>query len=418
MSTHSIAAERDGAVVARLRAAFARIEALEPTLRAFVALDRDGALARGAALDRLPPAAWGPLHGLPFAVKEVIDRKGRPAAWGAQAKAGRVGAADAAVVTLLEAAGAVAVGETVSTEYAIAAIGPTRNPHDPALSPGASSSGSGAAVGAGALPFALATQTIGSIIRPAAYCGAVGYKPRRSAIDRAGVMPLSPRLDAVGFIAESLTMAERVAAALGLALEGAPSGRVVRIEPWFETALHPETERALAAAETALRRAGWELETRAAPEIVARLERGATETILAYEAARLHGAELDRAPELLSERLRALLRRGRAVTDAAYYTALTEAAAIEEALRAILPEGAAALAPATIGPPPRFGAGTGEREPQRLWTLVDWPALTVPALWSGGLPFGAQLLARPGEDAVAFRAAEIIAASAAALPPA
>lgn len=412
----------DASLAARLTAMFDAIEAAEPRLRAFVALDRGGALARADALDRLAPASRGPLHGLPFAVKEIIDRKGRPAAWGSPAKAGRLGETDAAIVTRLEAAGAVAIGETVSTEFAYAAAGPTRNPHDVERSPGGSSSGSGAVVGAGLAPLALATQTIGSIIRPAAYCGAVGYKPQRGAIDRAGVMPCAPRLDTIGFIAESLATARRAAEAVGVAIKGAPSRQAIRIAPWFDApALAPEMIEALDHAEDALRMAGWTVESAAAPEIARREEAGAVETILAYEAARAHGAELDRAPSLLSEALTDLLRRGLAIPQAEYADALRTSEAIAAALAAMVPAGTAILAPAAIGPPPLFGDGTGERAPQRLWTLIDWPALTVPALWSGGAPFGAQLIARPGEDAIAFAAAQLIAAeppSAAMIPPA
>lgn len=403
-------------VLERTRAALAAIAAAEPRLKAFVALDPEGALARAEALDRLAPSERGPLHGLLFAVKEIIDRTGRPAGWGSPVAAGRVGPADAAIVTRLLAAGAIPVGETASTELAIGAAGPTRNPHDPSRTPGGSSSGSGAAVGAGLLPFALATQTLGSVVRPAAYCGAVGYKPRRGAIDRAGVMPLAPRLDALGFIAESLETADRVARAVGVEIAGAPSQRALRLEPWFAPALSPEVLAALDAAERALRAAGWSVERAAAPEITVRREAEVTEIILAYEAAAHHGAALDHAPDLLSAAVRELLARGRGIDRARYDAALAEADAIAAALLAAIPPGAAVLAPATLGPPPRLEEGTGERAPQRLWSLVDWPALSVPALWSDGLPLGAQVLSRPGEDAAAFAAAAII--SAATPPPA
>ena len=395
-----------GATEAEVGAAFARIDRTESTLKAFVGLDRGGALARARALDALPQAERGPLHGLPYGVKEIIDRAGRPTPWGSEALRDRVPTEDAAVVKALDAAGAIAVGETVSTEYAMAAAGPTRNPHDPKLSPGGSSSGSAAAVGAGALPFALATQTIGSIIRPAAYCGAVGYKPRRARIDRRGVMPLCERLDTIGVIARDAPLARLVVEAIGAPLAEAEPVQVVRLTRWWRgPAPEPTIEAALDGVGDRLRAEGVPVETTAAPSILAE-EAEATETILAHDMAAHHGdtAAIRKGP--ISDALRGWLEKGARISADQRAEAVATAEAIAAALLQLIPEGAVILAPATLGPPPPFGEQTGPREPQRLWTLVDWPAVSVPILWRDGLPIAAQLIARPGRDAAALQLAE------------
>ena len=194
------------------RACLERIAEREPVVRAFAHLDPGLALAEARRRDR--GGARGPLHGLPFAVKDMIDTADRPTGYGSQAYAGHRPAQDAACVALARAAGAVILGKTVTTEFALPRAGPTANPHDPARTPGGSSSGSAAAVADCMVPVAFGTQTGGSMIRPASYCGVVGYKPSLGTINRTGVKPLAESFDTVGLFARSVEDVALVSAVL------------------------------------------------------------------------------------------------------------------------------------------------------------------------------------------------------------
>src|SRR5947209_6076862 len=188
------------------RACLERIAALDGEIKAFAHLDRDHALARARRLDerRANGHSLGPLHGIPVAIKDIIDTADYPTECGSPLAAGRRTRHDATVVAKLRAAGAVIIGKTVTTEFAYFHPGPTRNPHDPARTPGGSSSGSAAAVAAHMVPLALGSQTNGSVIRPAAFCGVFAVKPSHGLISRAGVLPLSRHLDHLGAFARSL----------------------------------------------------------------------------------------------------------------------------------------------------------------------------------------------------------------------
>src|SRR6266481_5322263 len=183
-----------------------RIEALDGEIKAFAHLDREHALAQGRALDerRAQGHSLGPLHGIPVAVKDIIDTADYPTELGSPIGSGRRPRDDATVVARLRASGAVIIGKSVTTEFAYYHPGPTRNPHDHARTPGGSSSGSAAAVAARMVPLALGSQTNGSVIRPAAFCGVFAVKPSHGLVSRAGVLPLSRTLDHVGAFARSL----------------------------------------------------------------------------------------------------------------------------------------------------------------------------------------------------------------------
>lgn len=179
-----------------------RVAAREAAVGAWQFLDREQVLEAARRCDREPPR--GPLHGIPLAIKDLIDTADMPTEYGSPIYAGHRPVVDAACVVLAKANGAIAFGKTVTTEFAYFAPGKTANPHNPAHTPGGSSSGSAAAVGAGMAPLAFGTQTAGSIIRPASYCGAVGYKPSFGTIARAGVKSLSDSLDTIGLMARSV----------------------------------------------------------------------------------------------------------------------------------------------------------------------------------------------------------------------
>src|SRR5210317_1640336 len=189
-----------------VEACLARIDELEPTIGAWEHLDREVALRQAAAADnfRKSGLALGALHGLPIGIKDIIDTADYPTERGTVLHRGRQPERDATLVSLLKEAGAIILGKTVSTEMAVYSPGKTRNPHNPEHTPGGSSSGSAAAVSAAMVPFAVGTQTNGSVIRPAAYCGVYGFKPSFGRISRHGVLQQSPPLDTIGVFARDL----------------------------------------------------------------------------------------------------------------------------------------------------------------------------------------------------------------------
>lgn len=406
-------------VQARIASALVRTRQRERTLHAFVELDSQRAMARATELDALPASARGPLHGWPVAIKEVFDAAGWLCPWGSRVHSGRRPTTDAALVRRLLDAGAVPLGTTASTEYALAAMAATVHPRDALRSPGASSSGSAAAVGAGLVPLALGTQTIGSIIRPAAYCGVVGFKPSYGRYATDGVLCLSQQLDHAGVLAASVAhviAADRVLADdAGVAIiAGTPRLRVLR--PWFTEEVIPAVSTALDACYQQLRRAGYALEPLAIDADIAAAETELTYTLLTYELAQRHGATLRGAPGKVSDRLLEMVARGEAVSAARFDAAVAQQAEFTARLDAMLQPGEVALAPATLGLAPLRSEGTGSRAPQRLWTLSGLPAVTVPVGISEGLPVGLQLIGRLGEDAgllqMAARVEALVAGSA------
>ncbi len=237
-----------------------RIEAREAVVGAWHYLDRETALATARQRDAEPPR--GPLHGIPIAVKDLIDTVDMPTTYGSAIYRNHRPAADASCVALAKAAGAVVLGKTVTTEFAAFTPGKTANPRNPAHTPGGSSSGSAAAVADGMAPLGFGTQTAGSVIRPAAYCGCIGYKPSFGLINRAGVKPLADSLDTVGILARTVEDAAFFAGLLSerpalrhLAVPSqAPRFGLYRTPMW--DAAEPATAAALDAAREALERAG------------------------------------------------------------------------------------------------------------------------------------------------------------------
>jgi len=253
-------AERRLTAEALAAACLDRIEAREAVVGAWQYLDREQVLATARRRDAEPPR--GPLHGIPIAVKDLIDTADMPTGYGSPIYRNHRPTADASCVALAKAAGAVVLGKTVTTEFAAFTPGKTANPRNPAHTPGGSSSGSAAAVADGMVRLAFGTQTAGSVIRPAAYCGVVGYKPSFGLINRAGVKPLADSLDTVGIIASTVEDATFFAGALSerpalrhLAVRSeAPRFGFYRTPMWNQA--EPETVAALEAARAALERAG------------------------------------------------------------------------------------------------------------------------------------------------------------------
>jgi Asp-tRNA(Asn)/Glu-tRNA(Gln) amidotransferase A subunit family amidase len=380
-----------------------RIAAREPVVGAWHYLDREAALAAARQRDREPPR--GPLHGIPIAVKDLIDTADMPTGYGSPIYEGHRPAADAGCVALARAAGAVVLGKTVTTEFACFTAGKTVNPHNPAHTPGGSSSGSAAAVADGMLPLAFGSQTAGSTIRPAAYCGCVGYKPSFGMIQRAGIKALADSLDTVGIMARRVedaafftgVITER-AALRNLTMPAAPPRfGLYRTPMWGEA--EPSTIAALEGARAALEKAGaWIAEIVVPPEH--QTLTAAQGTIMGFELVRSLADERLNHSAQLSPRLAQLLDEGMAVGADAYDAAIAETKAARARLDAFFGPCDAMLVPAAPGEAPPGLGYTGDPVFNRMWTLLGTPCLTLPATWGdSGLPTGVQLVGRIGDDA-------------------
>ena len=370
-------AEREVSSQELVRDCLDRIEEREPELRAWVHLDPDHALAQARARDDEAPK--GPLHGLPVGVKDVIDTADMPTAYGSPIYAGRRPARDAACVAWLREQGAVILGKTVTTEFATYRPPVTVNPHDPERTPGGSSSGSAAAVADGMVPLAYGTQTAGSVVRPASYCGVAGFKPRHGWHPTDGIKPLSARLDTLGTLGRTVGDAALLA---GFDVADGEPRIAWCPTPWGE----PVEE-----VEQAAQRLGLaELEL---PAHFAGLA-DAQETLMAYDVARSLEPEWEQHRDQLSEPMREYLERAHTIRR----EAAEDGAVLADGCRALLPEVLAkhdaVLVPAATGEAPlRSGGTTGDPLFCRAWTLLGVPVISVPGMTGpAGLPVGVQLV--------------------------
>jgi Asp-tRNA(Asn)/Glu-tRNA(Gln) amidotransferase A subunit family amidase len=399
------------------RACLDRIARLEPTVQAFVDLQPEAALRQAREFDRQTPRNDQVLHGVPVAIKEVFDVAGYRCGWGTTIHAERIPARDAPAVARLKAAGAVILGTAVSTEYAIAAAGPTTNPHDPTRSPGGSSSGPAAAVAAHMVPLALGSQSIGSIVRPSVYCGVMGLKPTRGAISNRGAMPLAVELDQAGPIArtpEDLVLACRVlfaqdpldAASVAVPIPNlsSPAREIVEIVGPLHERVQPASREAVERALSAYRKSGLPMRRVELPAEFDRID-DVVWTLICRGVAAHHGDDYDRAGSCMSPRMRELVERGRAITDENHQSALALASSFADVLTRLLPPGSVAVQAAVDDVAPLRADGTGSPLLQALWTVVGFPALAVPCGTVGGLPVGVQLAAAPKHESTLLTAA-------------
>lgn len=403
----------------------ARLDELEPWVQAWTLLDRDALLAASRVADiQLAAGAQGALLGIPVGIKDIIDVEGMPTGDGTPLHAGRVAAGDAAVVKLLRRAGAIPMGKTVTTELATYAPGKTRNPHRSAAgehTPGGSSSGSAAAVAAGMVPLAIGTQTNGSVIRPASFCGVYGFKPSFGLIPRAGVLEQSARLDQVGVFANSLGGVALLAAALlveeareaatGIA-EAASRQHPATGDAMASTRLAvvrtPFWERVAPDARDAFDRYVAELGGSAKPVIVPRLEEAVAwhRTIMEADLAKSFRAEYEHGRDRISASLCGQIERGMRVSDREYAVALELAQRWATELTSLFARFDAIITPATLGTAPPGLQGTGDPVMCTAWTLAGVPALSLPLLrGANGMPLGVQLVGSKGEDARLLRTA-------------
>ncbi|SLN63718.1 Glutamyl-tRNA(Gln) amidotransferase subunit A [Roseivivax jejudonensis] len=401
----------DGALSARavVTACCERIASRDGAVGAWAWIDPERALAAAERLDarfaRSGPV--GPLHGLPVGLKDIIDTAGIPTENGCARDRGRVPERDAALVTRLTAAGAIVLGKTVTTELAFLEPARTRNPRNLRHTPGGSSSGSAAAVADGMVPLAVGTQTGGSLLRPAAYCGVTGFKPSFGAIPRAGVLTLAPGLDTAGTMARDPAGAALLAGVLGAPVGGdaGPRGRA----PTFAFVTMPGWE----AADPALHRAFADLRKRlgarvVAAELPAAFARApeAARDIALTQMARSCSRYMTDGGRGLSARTRGALEAGARVPEAACRAAVEVQAALGPALAPIFARCDAILCAAAPGPAPEGLHDTGDAAFTTPWTLAGTPAITLPLLSApNGLPMGVQLVGPVGGDARLLRAA-------------
>lgn len=358
-----------------------------------------------ASLDALSTQTAGkePLAGVVFGVKDVIDVAGMPTGCGSKAADPRAAAFDAACVSQLRHAGAIPLGKTVTTEYAFRAPGPTRNPHNPEHTPGGSSSGSAAAVAAGMVPFALGTQTGGSIIRPAAFCGVIGFKPSFDSLQNAGLKQTCGSLDTIGWFAHDMALTQTVADVLlpypPLPKEARPMKKAALILDSCNHPLEDDARQALAAACDRLRAYGVEIleisEFSHADEL-ARLH----SVIMEFEIARNLQPVADVNAGKLSQSTLDTITRGLQVTRADYTAARHAQLRLRHDWNAIV--GAdidVVITPSAPGAAPAGLASTGSSVFNRPWSLLGWPCLHLPTTRNAqGLPLGVQLVANYEHD--------------------
>ena len=387
----------------------ARIEERERTVRAFSWLVTGDALRRARELDREGPTAGEALHGLPFAVKDIIDTAGLPTERGSPLFAGRVPERNADIVDRLLGLGGVMLGKTVTAELAFAAPGPTRNPWNLERTPGGSSMGSAAGVAVGMVPLALGTQTNSSIIMPAALCGVVGFKPTAGTLDTGGVMAFSPALDQLGWLTGSVADAELVADALLGRRDLPPPERlriaIVRTAEWESAS--PSVRESFESALDALRGAEVELCETTPPDGFDDA-RPIHRTIMAYEAVRSVGPAVAERPDLVSAVLRRFLAEGETIADEDFRRALDRRRRLTDACADWLRSFDAVVTPAAPAEAPP-AAGTGDARFCTAWTLIGAPAIVLPSgRGREGLPIGLQLVAAPGADAELLRLARTL----------
>jgi Asp-tRNA(Asn)/Glu-tRNA(Gln) amidotransferase A subunit family amidase len=394
-----------------MEACLARIAEREPTVHAMAYLD--AGLARHAAASARP----GPLHGLPLGVKDVLDTADMPTGYNSPIWHGHRPRADASAVAAARRVGAAVLGKTVTTEFATRHPGPTTNPHNAGHTPGGSSSGSAAGVAAGYFPFAYGTQTAGSVIRPAAYCGVVGYKPSYGMIDRHGMKLMAFSLDTVGVMARSVADCALLAGAvsgrdLGDPDRGLP--RPPRIGLCRSPAWHladEATRQLLVDAGERLRRAGAAVTDHELPPDYAAMV-DAHGLVMQAESASALAWEMLFHREELSEILRERLEWGMAQSP----DALDAARAVLQRARDGFPAAMAGLdvllTPSAPGEAPAGLEWTGDPAFNTIWTSLHVPCVTVPAgSGPGGLPLGLQIVGRLGADAATLAAAGWVAAA-------
>ena len=383
------------------------IAAKEGEIGAFTALDLEGARRVADSLASLP------LRGLPVGMKDIFDTADFPTEYGSPIYAMHRPQSDAALVMAVRRAGGIVLGKTVTTEFAGLQPADTRNPRNPAHTPGGSSSGSAAAIAAGMLPISFGSQTGGSVIRPAAYCGVAGYKPSFRLIPTGGMKAFSWSLDTVGVFAAGVEDAAFAAAAttgrdlrIDGAAPGAPAIALVRTHLWSEAS--PDMQAAVERAARAAEAMGARVKEIALPPIFEETTR-CHGTIQDYEAFRTLAFEYDRHRDRLGPILREQLGNAAAITHEQYDQARRTTRRARQAFADLMAETDVILTPSAPGAAPYGLRATGKPTFNRLWTLLGPPCINVPGLVdNSGLPLGIQVVGRFARDRVALAAGRFL----------
>jgi len=381
------------------------IAAREKEIGAFAALDLDA--ARRAAEE--PRLASMPLRGLPVVFKDIFDTADFPTQYGSPIYTGYRPRADATAVALTRRAGGNIIGKTVTTEFASLVPSSTRNPRNAAHTPGGSSSGSAAAVAAAMVPIAFGTQTAGSVIRPAAFCGVTGFKPSYRLIPMVGVKDVAWHLDTAGLFGAGVADVAFAAAAIldrDLRVDGvspsAPRIALVRTHLWGQASA--AMQNAVESAARIAQAAGARVSDVSLP---APLEDAyaAQFIIQDYETFRACAFEYDRHRDRIGKQLREQLDRAAAISADAYDAARRSSSRARKALADTMAEHDVILTPSAPGAAPRGLGGTGDPMFNRLWTLMGAPCINLPGFYEGDLPLGIQIVGRFGRDRAALEAA-------------
>lgn len=406
-----------------LRSLLARIDAVDPEIHAWEALDRAGALAAaGEAEARYQRGEARALEGIPVGIKDIYYTAGLRTAAGFPPYDRLVPDFDAAAVSRLRAAGAIILGKTVTTQFAFSDPPRTRNPWNVARTPGGSSSGSGAAVAARMVPAALGTQTAGSVLRPAAYCGVLGFKPTFGRISRYGIIPLSWSLDHAGIIARTPSDAALVLNVLAghdprdpasvagptedftRSPDKPPAAPALGVVVDFLERAEPEVRSHIEVSADRLRRAGARVREVRLPESLD-LVLAVHRVIMQTETAAVHAALHARHAEAYAPGLRAYVEVGQLLPGTAYVQAQRLRLRFRRTAMALLEGLDALLLPAASNTAPDPGT-TGDPSFQAPWTMLGFPSVSIPSgLSSAGLPFGSQLVAAPFADGALLAAA-------------
>lgn len=401
-----------------------QIERLEEQVGAWTYLDADFALQQARAADeaRRMGQPLGPLHGIPVGIKDIFDTKDMPTEDGTVLHRGRRPQQDATVVARLWEAGAIIMGKTVTTELAVYSPGKTRNPHNLEHTPGGSSSGSAAAVACGMIPLAVGTQTNGSMIRPASFCGVYGYKPTFGYISRHLVLPQSRPLDQIGVFGRSIEDVALIAETLvgydandpDSVMQATPELMEIQaeeppVEPRLAFVKTPVWEQAEPFTRSAFEELVDELGESAAEATLPDMFDGAHEQhrqIMEADLARSFAAEYRDGADQLSNTLKQMIERGQKVLAVDYNNAVVARDIYYSAFEKVFEWHDAILTPATLGEAPAGVGSTGSPMFCTIWTLCGMPAITLPLLQGEkGLPLGVQLVGARGDDARLLRTA-------------
>jgi amidase len=365
-----------------------RIHALEPSIHAWVQIAPQ------------PATGFGLLSGIPFGAKDIIETRGLATEYGSPIYKGRIGTSDAAIVRALRDRGAILLGKTQTTAFAYRTPAPTRNPHNLAHTPGGSSSGSAAAVAAGMVPFALGSQTQGSVLRPASYCGVTGFKPSYGVLPMEGVLPVAPTLDTLGLFTRTPSEMLALWNAMGYAVEDPGECAIGFVDPL--PMVDADMRAAFDSAIARFRTAGLELHALDLADLMASLMEANT-TVMFYEAARIHEQRYAEFGDRL-EHMAALVRDGLAMPRSTYEEARAHIDRCRPLVSGLFNRTPILLLPAATGAAPEGLTWTGDARMNAPWTALGTPAISIP-LPLTGLPLGLQMVAAVGDDARVLRTA-------------